>query len=339
MIERDQDEQGQKHGQRLSDTFSLGDLFLDIDDREGSEKILSRFLGALFGSNKVSPSKDEYGMYIAKTASLRSLDLSRQVGAAIFSTDGEVLTLGCNEVPKAGGGTYWHNDDLDARDYELEGDENERIKRAIFADVVRRLDKVELIKTSDDRGIDEIIKFVVAETSIKGSPLKEAQIMDLLEFGRIIHAEMSAITDAARLGKSIKGSTLYCTTFPCHMCAKHIVSAGIKRVLYIEPYPKSYAEQLHPDSISVDLNERHEKRVHFSPFIGISPVRFRYLFERGRRKDQDGHFSEWFEGIPKPIMKYTVATYLQNEVAVSVIFDRTLKSEKVANFIKVKTSN
>ena len=69
-----------------------------------------------------------------------------------------------------------------------------------------------------------------------------------LEFKCIIHAEMSAISDAARKGVAIQGATLYSTTFPCHLCAKHIVASGIKRVVYLEPYPKSYANALHGES-------------------------------------------------------------------------------------------
>jgi deoxycytidylate deaminase len=57
--------------------------------------------------------------------------------------------------------------------------------------------------------------------------------MDALEYGRIIHAEMSAICDAARLGRSIKNAVLFTTTFPCHMCAKHIVAAGITKVVFL----------------------------------------------------------------------------------------------------------
>ena len=41
-------------------------------------------------------------MFAAKAAALRTLDLSRQVGAAIFSADGEIISMGSNEVPKAG---------------------------------------------------------------------------------------------------------------------------------------------------------------------------------------------------------------------------------------------
>lgn len=57
-----------------------------------------------------------------------------------------------------------------------------------------------------------------------------------------MHAEMFAITDAARRGLSVRDATLYCTTFPCHMCARHIIASGIRKVVYIEPYPKSMAK-------------------------------------------------------------------------------------------------
>ena len=90
---------------------------------------ISRFIDLIFGSNVISPTKMEYGLYIAKAASMRSLDLSRQVGAAIFSKQGEVLTLGSNEVPKAKGGTYWCDDAFDDRDYKRGFDSN--LKRKV----------------------------------------------------------------------------------------------------------------------------------------------------------------------------------------------------------------
>lgn len=126
LVARDEDEEGVRYGQQLRETFPLADLFLDIDDPPSAQQALRKFLAAFFGSNSESPSREEYGMYIAKSASLRSLDLSRQVGAAIFSQKGEVITLGCNEVPKAGGGTYWTGDQPDARDYIFGQDENQR---------------------------------------------------------------------------------------------------------------------------------------------------------------------------------------------------------------------
>jgi deoxycytidylate deaminase len=334
LVDRDENEEGETHGQRLRDTFALADLFINIDNQTQAREHVERFLHALFGSNLVSPTKDEYAMYLAMSASLRSLDLSRQVGAAIFTSTGEVVALGANEVPKAGGGTYWCDDGIDARDYRFGHDENERIKRSILADVVRRLKEEKILKTRKKK--EELVDLVLAESARRGSSIRDAQLMDLLEFGRIIHAEMSAISDAARLGRSILGTNLYCTTFPCHICAKHIVAAGISRVTYIEPYPKSYASQLHHDSIIVKADVSVEKKVNFSPFIGISPFRFREIFQRTRRKDDHGKLSEWAEGKPKPIVKYTVATYLENEKAYGSLFTERAKRLSQQGAISIK---
>jgi deoxycytidylate deaminase len=93
-----------KHGQNIRDAFPLGDVFIDATTREKCDAMVRRFVHLFFGDNQITPTHDEYGMYVAKSASLRSSDLSRQVGAAIFRPSGEVATMGCNEVPKAGGG-------------------------------------------------------------------------------------------------------------------------------------------------------------------------------------------------------------------------------------------
>ncbi len=58
------------------------------------------------------------------------------------------------------------------------------------------------------------------------------------------HAEQNAIIQAARMGVSIEGATLYCTHQPCVICAKMIINSGITRVVY---------EQGYPDKFSLDL--------------------------------------------------------------------------------------
>ena len=68
-----------------------------------------------------------------------------------------------------------------------------------------------------------------------------------------VHAEQNAIVSAARLGVSLEGATLYCTHQPCVICAKLIVNAGIKRVVYKDGYPDQFAvEVLH--EANVELN-------------------------------------------------------------------------------------
>ncbi len=56
-----------------------------------------------------------------------------------------------------------------------------------------------------------------------------------------IHAEQNAIIQAAKLGISIDGATIYCTHQPCSVCAKMIVNVGIKRVVFERPYPDAFS--------------------------------------------------------------------------------------------------
>lgn len=59
-----------------------------------------------------------------------------------------------------------------------------------------------------------------------------------------VHAEQNAIIQAARLGIVLDGATLYCTHQPCVICAKMIINAGIKRIVYKYGYPDEFAMQL-----------------------------------------------------------------------------------------------
>jgi len=59
-----------------------------------------------------------------------------------------------------------------------------------------------------------------------------------------IHAEQNAVVQAAKLGVSIDGGTLYCTHQPCSVCAKIIINAGIRRIVYEQGYPDAFALEL-----------------------------------------------------------------------------------------------
>jgi len=56
-----------------------------------------------------------------------------------------------------------------------------------------------------------------------------------------VHAEQNAIIQAAKLGVSVQGATLYCTHQPCSICAKMIINSGIIRVVFDEGYPDEFS--------------------------------------------------------------------------------------------------
>src|SRR5204863_5119044 len=113
--------------------------------------------------------------------------------------------------------------------------------------------------------------------------IRKSRVGDLIEFSRAVHAEMDAVLSAGREGISTVGCRLYVTTFPCHYCARHLVSAGIDEVQFIEPYPKSLAIDLHDDSIVVEAADwtppsEGGQQVWFHPFSGVSPRLYKRAF-------------------------------------------------------------
>lgn len=321
IVERDELEENKKLGQDVKDAFPMADLFIDARDLNLFQPEIYRFIELIFSNLFHTPTKDEQGMYLARSAALRSADLGRQVGAAITAATGELLVLGCNDVPKAGGDLYWHGDESDARDFQRGFDpivdERKQILSELLAALGNKGAKVLANEYAGDKAIGPLVDDLT--TGNKRMFVKGTRVMNLLEFGRSVHAEMAAITSAARLGIPLKGGTLYTTTFPCHMCARHIVSSGIARVVYVEPYPKSRAKHLHSDAIQVDMQKPVLGPVVFEPFVGIAPRQYQDLFDaRDSRKDSDGQIAKWqVEGKqPNPRFLRFLNTYREIEDAI-----------------------
>jgi deoxycytidylate deaminase len=234
-------------------------------------------------------------MFMAASASLRSSQYGRQVGAAITNDLGEILALGCNDVPKSGGGLYWSDDKDSCRDHERSPatDSNDEAKREIEQEVISKFSGA--VDSAVDKAVKEIGQTLIAgkvkeiflkELKLSPGALGNTKIFEITEYGRAVHAEMNALLNCASAGVSPKGCTLFTTAFPCHNCTRHIIAAGISRVVYIEPYPKSRAFDLHGDAIRLGKNEERRKDgasgiesgIPFVPFVGIGPRRFLDLF-------------------------------------------------------------
>lgn len=290
LIEVDEHEEGDDFGQQVGDIFHLGDFFVHAGDKTKLAAKSLHFIRALFGDNAKSPNPDEFGAFMAASASLRTVDLSRQVGAAITTKSGDVVSIGCNEVPKAGGGNYWIHDDPIDRDIERGTEQNGIEKQRIIVDFLKQLSQVGFVTLQENLDSPEMKEKLNAAVD-------DALISDITEYGRMTHAEMTAICDAARLGRSLQGTTIFVTTFPCHNCAKHIVASGIDRVVYIEPYPKSKATSSHTDAISID--GVYNGKVAYEHFEGIAATRYRDIFRKGKRR-KGNTVLEWYEGEPRP---------------------------------------
>ncbi len=64
------------------------------------------------------------------------------------------------------------------------------------------------------------------------------------ELCRALHAEQNAIIQAAISGINIKGSTVFCTHFPCSLCAKMLINVRVDKIYYIEGYPDDLSKSL-----------------------------------------------------------------------------------------------
>ncbi|MEG8025931.1 deaminase [Sphingomonas aurantiaca] len=331
MIATDSKRPGGGIGQNVRDSFPLGDFFVRV--AENYEVRLGRFLDIVFGSPYLTPFRSEYYMFEASAAALRSADLSRQIGAVIVSPDNEIISTGCNDVPKAGGGTHWPDDltSIDNRDYSTGQDFNSVKKFDIISELLTYLEANGLYKRNSESEPDEITRQLV--TGKFRRSFKELRVSNLIEFGRVVHAEMFALMRVAQRGISVDQSTIYSTTFPCHMCARHIIASGITKVVYIEPYPKSMTSELFPESVLIDQNDFPPDEVgrrkdgnsvpptavRFEPYEGIAPKIYGPLFRAmDNRKDGQGYIVEWIRSAARPKIFELPESNLQVERRVAV---------------------
>lgn len=291
LIRRDEEDSEKEGGQDVRNTFPLADLFISGTDARQRKQALHRFVELLFGQTLHTPTRDEMAMYHAQAAALQSASLGRQVGAAIAADSGELVATGANEVPKAGGGVYWPEDENDYRDHVLGEDPSDKMKRDVLADILQRLKRNGwFVPERCAPAVQELVRELL---DTEGALMKDAHFMNLIEFMRPVHAEMAALCSAARRGVSVQDMTLYVTTFPCHACAKHIIACGIKKVVYVQPYAKSLTPSLYSDSVSTDPPADKTRHIEFTPFVGVAPRRFIDWFSMADRKNKQGKVLAW----------------------------------------------
>jgi len=287
LMERDERDETTDCGQNVRETFTLGDVYVSTSPAGEMASGIGRYMALFFGNPFLTPTRAEYAMFQAHAAALRSADLSRQVGAVVATARGDIVAVGCNEVPRAFGGQYWPDDAPDVRDFQLGYDSNVKAARDALEHAYDAL-----------KGADRLADGVSLDHFI--SSLGGTRLANITEFGRPVHAEMAALLDAARRGSTVQDHELFTTTFPCHNCARHIIDAGIKRVVYREPYEKSLAADLHADALVVDPADEITDKVVISRFVGVGPPRYFDLFTKLARKDGGGNKAEWSEGAARP---------------------------------------
>jgi deoxycytidylate deaminase len=285
IIEID-DYQNIDSGQNVRGTFVESDFFLRIskENIKNIDSRIERYLHLIFESKVITPTIEETSMFYAKSAANNSSCLSRQVGASITDENGNLLSTGWNDVPKYGGNLYRDGMKNDDRCFTKGYCTNDKQKDELTENISEILiEDDDIKKLFQVDGKFDLVKF----NNFKGK-IRNSKVKDLIEFSRSVHAEMHAII----LGSQITGSQmikgkLYCTTYPCHNCARHIILSGIREVYYIEPYVKSLCLKLHDDSITE--SEIEDNKVKILIFDGVAPRRYQIFFTNfGERKNKNG---------------------------------------------------
>lgn len=304
FMDRDSDDAVRKHGQHVTEAFYESDFFIDNtqEDLGGNRNLLDTDLGrfvSIIAHDRIErPTIEETAMHHAHSARVRSACLSRQVGAALVDADGTVIATGTNEVPAAGGGVYGErfgttSGGLDDHRCAFRPERycsSNKEQNGIIGELIAGLPELNSVMDKIDLA----------------ARIRKTRLGGLIEFSRAVHAEMDALLSAGREGVSTIGTRLFVTTYPCHYCARHIVSAGVYEVQFIEPYPKSLATKLHSDSIEVtpsewtppvprgvsasrpravsasdkDAVKVSDPKVLFRPFVGVAPRMYVRAFEK-----------------------------------------------------------
>ena len=218
-------------GQQVKTCMKIADILINNDksfynlDETINQKVVEEYGQKIKGHIKLikdpgkrAPNLDELYMHQACSVSLRSQCLKRQVGAIIVRNGDEkgkgsyIIASGTNNVP------YGETSCI-----ELKQCYRDMVKEKIIKD----------INYCPYCGKEHLNK----KSNICNECSKEFYMPKLLDICRAVHAEEQAILQAAKLGISVEGTTLYTSTHPCLLCSKKIINSGIKSIVYLESYP------------------------------------------------------------------------------------------------------
>lgn len=267
---RDSGEHEDKLGQQVRRCVNNADIVLDnshswevVDDADDYFSKLMEFVKILEYPFR-APSEKEVIMHLAYSVSLLSSCIQRQVGAVITNENYRVLSTGNNNVPHASESCF----DLHSECYRIKRKE-EHLPSISFCPFCGKELKAQLeLLVKENRYMSDLRCDKCGKDIFELiSPSKE------LEYCRSLHAEENAILSnpytASSYNSKNNNMILFTTTFPCMLCAKKIASAGIKHLIFVEPYPFK-------ESYDILL----ENEVGIEVFEGIKSLKFNWIFRK-----------------------------------------------------------
>lgn len=205
-----------------------------------------KFSSLILHPGLITPSAEERCMVVAHTAKLNSSCLSRQVGAVITNQYHSIRTIGWNEVPygqlPCGLKELNHleNQDCDGcyhiySDFE-KGSCNVYNGDSFIKKVGEDYPNLEH-DTERLKGLPYSYCFKTLHNRYEG---EKNQV-----YTRSLHAEENAILQMAKYGgEPLMNGIIYVTASPCELCSKKLYQIGVRKIVYIDPYPGIAREQI-----------------------------------------------------------------------------------------------
>lgn len=232
--------------QGVRDCIQKADIHIsNNNDDHGNKDFLYRqiikFVSLVQHPGLITPSEDEKMMQIAYTAKLNSGCLSRQVGAAVTNSSGSLMAIGWNSVAEGQTPCLLRNK---VELIDLVANTPENIKKS---NVYSSFEKTEAFSdalqqysapiSQDETKYQPAFEGLNQSFCFK-SVYNEHQGDNNQVHTRSLHAEENAFLQISKYGgEGVKGGVLYSTASPCELCSKKAYQLGIKKVIYIDPYP------------------------------------------------------------------------------------------------------
>ena len=248
---RDKGDEEPVYGQHTEACVYISDVVIDNEEAIGYRRDwdlffykINEYLELMKKPGYRGPTYKELYMHLAYAISLKSSCNKRQVGAVIVSSGvpengavpsprqevgNYILASGYNDVPigekacsELGGR---RNPQFCARDFY----EGKALETMQYCPMCGK-------KLNIPSGV--VVPYRCPNPKCNKRLPRDYTPGKLLDLCRAVHAEEAAILQAAKLGSSsLNRAELYTTTFPCLLCCKSIINAGIKKIVYREPYP------------------------------------------------------------------------------------------------------
>ncbi len=264
---RDSGEEEPPWGQQVTRCVAQADIIIN-NNFTRKEKLfnkLNRILNLIYGKEKFKPSVEERAMQVAQKIAQKSQCLKRKVGAVIIEEDKNgnmnVLGEGYNESPLG--------IPLCAQERKCH---KENVRKCPNCGI-----PIEII-------LDKCINPSCVEKKVIFGREKKESLIRKLDLCRALHAEERAIINALKKDlDKIKGAVLFSTTFPCLICARVIIEVGIKKVIYIDPYPSTEGKKLFG---------RYRDKITIIKFEGVKSERlYDYLLTRNTKFKNEKTFN------------------------------------------------